>query len=80
MNNRINQCYVNTTDNTTWMLFDFGLPANTRIYVKFSVLDPRNLELDGYEYVGTEDLSQLQLTVLAQGTVYTFLTPPFEAE
>lgn len=61
------------------MDFNFSLTAATTIHAYFSVIDPTTPEKDGYEYVGLEDLSQLNITLLALGTTYFFQTPPFEA-
>jgi len=72
MNTRIQRCHVDLTTNTTFMLFNFSLPATTNIHVYFSVEDPRDLSKNGYEYVGTEDMSKLLLTLNASGTLYSF--------
>jgi hypothetical protein len=43
------------------MQFNFSLPANTNIHAYFSVVDPRNPQLNGYSYIGVEDINQISI-------------------
>lgn len=78
-NTRINRCFVDLTTNTTYMEFNFSLPANTNIHAYFSVIDPRNPQLNGYSYVGTDDVTTLTIKLQSLGNTYLYMTPPFEA-
>jgi hypothetical protein len=70
---------VDLTTNTTYMQFNFSLPPNTNIHAYFSVIDPRNPQLNGYSYIGAEDVNQINIKLESTSNTYLFQTPPFAA-
>lgn len=61
------------------MQFNFSLPASINIHAYFSVIDPRNPQLNGYSYLGAEDINQLDIKLESSTNTYLFQTPPFPA-
>ena len=47
-NMRIKNCAIDTVGNTMTMSFLFALSANTKYHIKFSILDSRNADIDGF--------------------------------
>jgi hypothetical protein len=47
-NQRIRQCSINIATNTITMSFQFPLTASTFYHLKFSILDSRNADVDGF--------------------------------
>lgn len=47
-NYRIKNCVIDTVAHTMTMSFQFDLATNTRYHLKFSILDSRNADIDGF--------------------------------
>ena len=47
-NHRIKSCVLDTTNNEITMSFQFALATSTAYHLKFSILDPRNTDIDGF--------------------------------
>lgn len=47
-NQRIKNCAIDVANNNMVMSFLFGLTANTKYHLKFSILDSRNADIDGF--------------------------------
>jgi hypothetical protein len=47
-NQRIKNCVIDITNHAMTMSFLFGLTANTKYHLKFSILDSRNADIDGF--------------------------------
>ena len=62
------------------MEFAFELLADKPIHVLFSILDSRNPHLNGFRYIGSSDISKVQVDLIANGATYVFETEPFVAK
>jgi len=47
-NNRIRKCTIDVDNNFILMNFQFSLTANTAYHIYFSILDPRNVDINGF--------------------------------
>lgn len=79
-NNIIQRCGIDATNKLIYMDFDFSIPVGEPIHVKFSVLDSRNPEVDGFRYIGGTDVSTVEVDLIANGATYVFQTRPFPAK
>lgn len=72
-NNRVQRCYLDTTNKVIYMDFSFGIPAGKPIHVYFSILDPRNPHFNGFRYNGTSDIDKVRVDLtLASGANLVF--------
>ena len=72
MNNRVHNCVVDWATNSTYMKFQFALPNNVSIHVYFSTEDPRDQAINGYSYIGSDDVSKVSLTLQSGSFSYLF--------
>ena len=47
-NQRIRKCSINVATNVMTMNFQFGLTANTKYHLKWSIIDPRDSQVNGF--------------------------------
>lgn len=47
-NQRIRQCTIDTVAHSITMSFQFGLSTSSVYHLKFSILDSRNADIDGF--------------------------------
>lgn len=64
-NQRVKLCSIDTNNNFMTMSFLYALSANTKYHLKFSILDPRNADIDGF--LPTAAVSDLVLSYKPYG-------------
>lgn len=76
-NNRVRKCTIDTTLNVITMSFQFGLSINTIYHIMFSVVDPRNPDINGF--YPTQAISDIVVSYVLSGssTVYYTETEKF---
>lgn len=80
-NTRVQYCYINPSNNSIYMLYNFALPGGRPVHVYFSVLDPRQPQNNGFSYIGSSNIDNLLINMtLSTGTTYIFETGPFVAK
>lgn len=72
-NNRIQRCTLDTVNKIIYMEFSFAVNTGKPINVYFSILDPRNPHLNGFQYNGTSNIDKVLVDVTTYtGTNYVF--------
>jgi hypothetical protein len=71
-NQRIRKCVIDTTNKFMTMSFQMELTANAKYHLKFSILDSRNADIDGF--LATTAISNLVLMYQLSGSSTWYYT------